>query len=122
LRDAIIAIARRDSRRMDERSGAQGTQGIATGAAGAHRYGGKTMASGLVPFARIVDLQGNGPFQLARMKGVLSFGDGQPEWPTLHLETVHGQEVLIPLAAEAVNTLKLYIQQWLRLPGNPVSE
>jgi hypothetical protein len=80
------------------------------------------MSSQPVPLARVVDLQGKGPFQLPRMKGVLSFGGGQPEWPTLRLETVNDQEVLIPFAAETVNTLKLYIQQWLRLPGNPVSE
>lgn len=73
-----------------------------------------------VPLARPVDLRGKGPFQLPRMTGVLSFGSGPWEWPVLRFETEQGEEVLVPLAAEAVNALKLDLQTWLRLPENPV--
>ncbi|MGH7009118.1 MAG: hypothetical protein ACREEL_14820 [Stellaceae bacterium] len=38
----------------------------------------------------------------------------------LRFETEQGEEVLVPLAAEAVNALKLDLQTWLRLPENPV--
>ncbi|MGH7249187.1 MAG: hypothetical protein ACREH9_13890 [Pseudomonadota bacterium] len=76
------------------------------------------------PFAQPVTLRGKGPFQLPRMKAVLSFGieSWEWEWPVLRFETLHGAQVLVPLAAEAVNALKIDLQNWLKLPNNPVGE
>ena len=78
------------------------------------------MSSALVPFARPISLSGKGPFRLPRMKAVVSFGDGPWEWPIIRFQTVEGEEVIVPFAAEAVNALKIDIQAWLRQPGNPV--
>lgn len=75
-----------------------------------------------VPFARMLDLQGAGPFLLPRMKGVVSFGTGTWDWPVLRFESLQGQDVLVPLAAEAINALKVEIQNWLRLPQNPLNQ
>lgn len=75
-----------------------------------------------LPFAKSVELTGKGPFQLPRMKGVLSFGGTSWDWPVLRLETVNGDAVLVPLAAEAVNALRLDVQEWLRNPNNPLSD
>lgn len=80
------------------------------------------MSPAPVPFARMVDLQGTGPFLLPRMKGVVSFGNGTWDWPTVRFESLEGQDVLVPLAAEAINALKVEIQAWLRLPLNPLNQ
>lgn len=77
-----------------------------------------------VSFAYPVTLCGKGPFQLPRMKAVLSSGaeSWEWEWSVLRFEAQHGAQVLIPLAAKAVNALKLELQAWLKLPDNPVGE
>lgn len=75
-----------------------------------------------VPFAHAVSLQGRGPFQLPRMKGVLSIDEKAPHWPLLRFESEQGEEVWVPLAAEAVRSLKVYIETWLRLPDNPLGK
>ena len=56
------------------------------------------------------------------MKNVVSFGNGTWDWPTVRFETLEGQDVLVPLAAEAINALKVEIQAWLRLPLNPLNQ
>lgn len=74
-----------------------------------------------IPFAKTVELTGKGPFQLPKMRGVLSFGGAAWDWPVLRLETVQGETVLIPIAAEAVNVLRLDVREWLRDSKNPLN-
>lgn len=71
-----------------------------------------------VRFALMVDLDGPGPFLLPEMNNVVSFGTGKSGWPIIRFETAQGQDVLLPLAAEAINALKAEIQSWLRSPQN----
>jgi len=75
-----------------------------------------------VPFARMLDLRGPGPFLLPRMKSVVSFGTGTWDWPVIRFESMQGQDVLVPLAAETINALKVGVQNWLRLPQNPLNQ
>ena len=79
-------------------------------------------SSALVPFAQHVRLRGRGPFHLPRMKGVLSIGEKSWPWPLLRFESEQGEEVWVPLAAEAVQSLKLYLEAWQRLPDNPFGQ
>jgi len=79
-------------------------------------------SSALVPFAQHVRLRGRGPFQLPRMKGILSIGEKSWPWPLLRFESEQGEEVWVPLAAEAVQSLKLYLEAWQRLPDNPFGQ
>lgn len=79
------------------------------------------MSSKTIPFAKAVELTGRGPFQLPKMRGAVSFGGATWDWPVLRLETIQGETVLVPLAAEAINALRLDIRRWLRDPENPLN-
>jgi hypothetical protein len=68
-----------------------------------------------------VPLSGPGPFQLPKMRSVSSIDGGSWDTPALQLETEQGEEVWIPIAAEAMRTLRDLVQVWCFLPQNPLN-
>jgi hypothetical protein len=70
---------------------------------------------------RLVDLRGPGPFELPRMRSVVGIDGGTWETPLLRLETMQGEEVCIPISANAMVTLAELAQTWCLLPQNPLN-
>ena len=68
-----------------------------------------------------VHLSGQGPFELPKMRSVLSFGEGTRDTPVLRLGTERGEEVWIPIPADQVWALSQFAQAWLALPQNPLN-
>ena len=70
---------------------------------------------------RPVALPGPGPFQLPRMRSVVGIDGETWDTPLLRLETMHGEEVCIPIEGDAMLTLAELAQTWCLLPQNPLN-
>lgn len=79
------------------------------------------MSPGLGHFALLIDLDGPGPFLLPHMNSVASFRTGTSGCPILQFETTEGQNVLVPLTADAIGALTVEIQAWLESSQNSLN-